>query len=572
MKSDGGISICRFATRALVIWMFAALALMGTAMADITRTGLVAEYHFDEGSGNIATDSSGNGNNGLIHGASWVDGKFGKALVFNGVSDYVTTNINGFPSGSNPRTLAAWIKTSASTQMTIVGYGNNTSSQMFNILTLSNTGKIIVSNWGGLTALSDTAINDGAWHFVAATYDGTTVRIYIDGILEVTDSSLTFNTINAFSKIGVRIDGTTEFYNGIIDEVRIYNRALSADEVLANYQAGQIIITSSPSGAEVLINGQSKGVANPTLTVYGISPSSYAVKCKLAGYSDYDTNVVLTASSVANVNCALQLAPTTPPTTAPSTPPTTAPTTPTEVLVPGPSASPPTSTQPSTALTPTLTPTPAPASITGRITDARTGDPVQGATIAIDGTSSISDANGNYDQTVGVGKHNLSVIAQGYETLTRPIAVPEGGMTLDLTLKSTSSDQSWLWIVIILIIVAVAAGIIYLLYRKKNKKTEENKKVEAKKETVVEKKKFCMFCHAPMPTDAEFCPKCGKKQDETKRFCMNCGALMPAVPELCGKCSKMPPSDVDTKTCKNCGEVLPVVAKFCSACGAGQPG
>jgi len=93
------------------------------------------------------------------------------------------------------------------------------------------------------------------------------------------------------------------------------------------------------------------------------------------------------------------------------------------------------------------------------------------------------------------------------------------------------------------------------------KKAAEQKKAEYKTEEPREKKKFCMFCHAPIPQDSDFCNKCGKKQDETKRFCMNCGALMPTVPELCGKCSKKPPDDVDTKACKNCGWVIPKVAK-----------
>jgi hypothetical protein len=90
---------------------------------------------------------------------------------------------------------------------------------------------------------------------------------------------------------------------------------LSADEVKNNYEAGRITITSFPSGAEVLVNGVSKGIASPTLSLYGVSPGTYTVKCKLSGYSDYDTNVVLSATGVASVSCSpLPITPTpTPP-------------------------------------------------------------------------------------------------------------------------------------------------------------------------------------------------------------------------------------------------------------------
>ncbi|MCX9076278.1 MAG: zinc ribbon domain-containing protein, partial [Candidatus Methanoperedens sp.] len=157
---------------------------------------------------------------------------------------------------------------------------------------------------------------------------------------------------------------------------------------------------------------------------------------------------------------------------------------------------------------------------------------------------------------------------------SRQIPTPTAILTPTPTPLSKQEDGKDLWVIaLVFAILIVAAVLIYFMWKRREKAEEKIKKTPGakKEETKEEKKKFCMFCHAPMPQDAEFCPKCGKKQDETKRFCMNCGALMPAVPELCSKCSKMPPSDVDTKTCKNCGEVIPKVAKFCSACGAGQP-
>ncbi len=381
---------------------------------------------------------------------------------------------------------------------------------------------------------------------------------------------------------------------------------------------GNISVSSSPTGAEVLVDGASKGTA--PVTIPNVPPGSHAVKCKLSGYADDDISATVTAGSTYSVICSLvkagdlsvkltsepaSIQPGQISTIKISVTKDDAPVSGVKIMlssIPSVkfSASSGTTTNGefiSTFTTSTegeikvsalakkegstdgkgeavvqvgkitLPNTSKQATITGKVMDAGTDDSVQDVIINVDGKLTVTESNGEYELLVDVGKHNLSASKSGYETMTRSVIVPEVGNVFDLSLKPTSSVSSWFWIGIILLLVVVAA-IIYLIYRKKKPKVEGKKEVVA---TDVEKKKFCMFCHAPMPQDADFCPKCGKKQDETKRFCMNCGALMPAVPELCGKCSKMPPSDMDTKNCKNCGEVIPKVAKFCSACGAGQP-
>ncbi len=75
-------------------------------------TGLVGYWKFDEGSGTTATDSSGNGNTGTIYGATWVDGKSGKALSFDGNDDYVVSTTVNFSTGSADRTISFWVKSS----------------------------------------------------------------------------------------------------------------------------------------------------------------------------------------------------------------------------------------------------------------------------------------------------------------------------------------------------------------------------------------------------------------------------------------------------------------------------
>ncbi|MCE8426286.1 MAG: carboxypeptidase regulatory-like domain-containing protein [Candidatus Methanoperedens sp.] len=200
--------------------------------------------------------------------------------------------------------------------------------------------------------------------------------------------------------------------------------------------------------------------------------------------------------------------------------------------------------------------------ITGKVMDAKTGNPIQGAIITLGDRSAATDPDGKYKIEVNTGEYsNLTVTKQGYEKNTRSASVPEAGTVVDFVI-SPAPQVEWWSIMLIFIIIVVAAGIIYFLYRKKKPIEKEDKAI---------KEKLCIHCKAPMPKDAEFCPKCGKKQEGERRFCVYCGGTKLNSPQPCSKCGKLPPSGKDVKNCKNCGEVIPEVAKFCSACGAGQP-
>src|SRR3990172_12225033 len=106
MKETGGISIWLPAAHALAISLVVALALAGNAAGEVSRTGLVGEWHFD----GDAKDSSGNNNDGIIYGATFIDGKYGKALSFNGVDNFIKIPTLENPSTSD-WTNEAWIKT-----------------------------------------------------------------------------------------------------------------------------------------------------------------------------------------------------------------------------------------------------------------------------------------------------------------------------------------------------------------------------------------------------------------------------------------------------------------------------
>jgi hypothetical protein len=195
--------------------------------------GLVAAYGFDEGSGSTVSDSSGAGNNGAIQGATWVStGKFGKALSFNGSSSSVVVNDSVSLHLTNGMTLEAWVYPTALGNWNEIIYKGD-DDFFLEAATPQTAGPAVglgsTGTYPMLSAANPLALN--AWTHVAGTYDGSTLRIYINGVLSASvartgaiDPSTYALTIGADTMHG-------SYYGGLIDEVRIYNRALSATEV-----------------------------------------------------------------------------------------------------------------------------------------------------------------------------------------------------------------------------------------------------------------------------------------------------------------------------------------------------
>ena len=205
--------------------------------------GLVASYNFNEGSGSSLTDRSGNGNNGSIIGATWTTGKYGNALDFNGVNDYV--NILNSPSldiASNEITLSAWVflnELQTSDNGIIVkssqGSGGNKYEYQLAVSTVSsfhNANFRTRTNSGLVSVGSLSDIPIGRWVHLAGVYNGTHNNVYFDGVLEKSypqTGNILSNTEPLL--IGRRDLGDTRFFKGVIDDVRIYNQALSQTEI-----------------------------------------------------------------------------------------------------------------------------------------------------------------------------------------------------------------------------------------------------------------------------------------------------------------------------------------------------
>ncbi len=197
---------------------------------------LVGYWAFDDGSGSVAVDGSpGGGNDGTLvnmEEADWVDGVVGKCLDFDGSNEYVNCGQVLPTSNTSPFSFCAWIK-AASTDGWNTIIGTQTSYWEITV----NAGVIkIGGNAGGTSWVSGGAISTETWYFIVGTYDGTNVRIYVDGELKGGPTALSnSNGDNGVSLIASYNSGGDELFHGLIDEVRIYNRALTASEVKALY-------------------------------------------------------------------------------------------------------------------------------------------------------------------------------------------------------------------------------------------------------------------------------------------------------------------------------------------------
>ncbi len=217
-----------------------------------TDTSLKGYWSFNgkDISGTTAYDRSGAGNTGtLTNGPAITEGKLGQALSFDGSNDYITVKTSSLISASSALTVSAWVKTSLTADNQNIYTENNvTNGYLVHQVSILNTGKVVYDTYtpsgGGLN--SATSVNDGVWHHITVTraVDDTT-SIYIDGTLDISGSVADYDA--GFSvdnvSIGRRHNTVTpsqdDYFSGLMDEVRIYNRALSAGEVKGLYDVGQ---------------------------------------------------------------------------------------------------------------------------------------------------------------------------------------------------------------------------------------------------------------------------------------------------------------------------------------------
>ena len=201
--------------------------------------GLVAAYAFDEGTGTTVGDATGNGNVGAITGAAWSNqGRFGNALSFNGAGNLVTVNSSALDlrgaltleAWVSPTTIGGWRSVILKEQVGDLTYALYSDSD-----TARPRGFVFVGGEVDTAGSSQVAAN--TWTHLAVTYDLTSLKLYVNGVQV---SSRPVSGAVAGSTSPLRIGGNTvwgEYFAGLIDEVRIYNRALPASEIQADMNA-----------------------------------------------------------------------------------------------------------------------------------------------------------------------------------------------------------------------------------------------------------------------------------------------------------------------------------------------
>ena len=208
--------------------------------------GLVGYWSFNEGKGTTVNDESGCGNDGTIHEATWTTGRDGNALNFDGMDDYVEIIDNDSLDLTTNISMCAWINASSfqysGNPRIICKYMHPYSGYSLNIDADDTDHNLLFefrdinSNWHGAHGV--TSLNDEKWHHVVGTFDGITIKVYVDGVLEntVDNASFVIKTNNDSLRFGQTPNvPENEIFKGIIDEVYIYNRSLSEEEIMYLY-------------------------------------------------------------------------------------------------------------------------------------------------------------------------------------------------------------------------------------------------------------------------------------------------------------------------------------------------
>jgi hypothetical protein len=207
-----------------------------TPAAGSAGDGIIGHWNFDEFGGSTATDVSGAGNHGaLMNGPSWILGRFGAALSFDGNNDHVMVQSPDLDL-SGDFTISVWLRfTQTNNDADVLRQGSaGTSPVHYKIEMKDNQIRVRLVGSNRSTVLEDNSSsrNDGEWHLIVVTREGTDSRLYIDGNVIDTNSRWAGDLSNpANLSFGSKDTGDDDHYAGDLDDIRFYNRALSQQEI-----------------------------------------------------------------------------------------------------------------------------------------------------------------------------------------------------------------------------------------------------------------------------------------------------------------------------------------------------
>ena len=236
----------------------------------------LVSYWRMEGNSN---DSKGS-NNGTNTNISYSSGKFGQGAGLNGTTSQIVFGGSGLPTLQGVKTVCFWFKVPALPTVSngsMIGFfdSNSSPSNGFQVIcrTSANQNTIAVSKWGG-TIIADSSFTPsvGVWYHCAVTFDGTYTSIYINGIRRMLSTVSLQSGTSACFEIGSYPGNTSEFFNGQVDDVAIFNRSLSPAEILSIFNSGLThIFGGTCTNVEITIQGG-------TLLAYQISCVDWSYK------------------------------------------------------------------------------------------------------------------------------------------------------------------------------------------------------------------------------------------------------------------------------------------------------
>ena len=238
---------------------------------DIPPLGLIAVWHFNENSGTTAVDSIG-GHNGLISSATWATGIRGSALEYNGTASQVQVPGAGFNPVGNGISFSFWFRLNA-----VGDHGTFIFQNLKYIASVDAQGRIVFTVYTpGIKSVNSgysSRVLDTDWHHAALTYDGSVMKIYLDGLYR-TNTANSGNLQSSAADAYIGKQQTTNPYKGTIDEMLVYNRGLTEAEILQIFAT-----TPAPgNGSDHLVSywkldentgtnaNDSKGVNHATIT------------------------------------------------------------------------------------------------------------------------------------------------------------------------------------------------------------------------------------------------------------------------------------------------------------------
>jgi Concanavalin A-like lectin/glucanases superfamily len=254
----------------------------------------IASWGFNEGEGSAAQDASGNEHLATVDGAEWARGKYGDALKFDGETDVVTVPNSPELVLRDEFTLEAWVRPESESDewapILAKELGGGEVAEGLAWWLYEGGSEPNVPNGGTETtsgerneALGEDPLPTDVWSYVALTYDGSRVTLYVDGTL--VDCSEAPSGSPRLSEGALRIGGAGEaghFYKGRIDEVRIYNRAVSRQEVIYDMDTPVVMELSESYAVEVEEEGEEEaGTVIATAALQALGPGEPSGRARL---------------------------------------------------------------------------------------------------------------------------------------------------------------------------------------------------------------------------------------------------------------------------------------------------